>query len=170
MANYRKDSSEEEALFRSYPYALYFVQSPSTHSHANSTTNITNYDHFTTYQSPDNGGPAHLRHSSSRGSNDSFAKKIKYSQDLDQLLGNVVDQDEEEEEEDELDLYDEKKRGWTQYFSFGYSDSGWWVFVQLSWRFLLSLILAFAVFYVAAKPPAPKVSIKVIYIYIYIYI
>ncbi|KAL3622508.1 hypothetical protein CASFOL_033919 [Castilleja foliolosa] len=169
QANYRMDmiNSDEEALFRSYPYAAaaYFVQSPSTHSHANShTDNITFYDHLTTnYQSPDNNSePATNSGPAQSSSNGSFAKKTKYSQDLDGekychvKINDVVDEDEEDDDEE-----NEKRSGWAQYLSFGYSDSGWWVLVQLSWRFLLSLTIALTVFYVAVKPPAPKVSIKI---------
>lgn len=66
-----------------------------------------------------------------------------------------------EEEEEEYDYGDQRNRGWNQYLSFRYSDSGWWVLVQLSWRFLLSLVIALVVFYVAAKPPPPTFSVQV---------
>ncbi|KAL0464428.1 UNVERIFIED_CONTAM: hypothetical protein Slati_0330400 [Sesamum latifolium] len=62
MVNHRTEYSDEEALFRSYPYALYFVQSPSAASHAN-------YDLHSDQE------PTRLalsRYSSSRGSNNSF--------------------------------------------------------------------------------------------------
>ncbi|KAK6162966.1 hypothetical protein DH2020_002807 [Rehmannia glutinosa] len=181
-----KMESEEEALFRSYPYAVYFVQSPSTISH---TTNIINYDHLTAYHSPDNNNFTQLHptnnrlalsaYSSSRGSNNSFAKKKYYSHSHDGAMvengeksGGIVkigvhgdDRDRcvLEDEDDEFDLYDDEKRkiGWIKYFSFSYSNSGWWILLQLSWRFLLSLIIALLVFYVAAKPPPPRVSIKI---------
>ncbi|PIN23744.1 hypothetical protein CDL12_03538 [Handroanthus impetiginosus] len=162
MAHYRMDS-EEEALFRSYPYALYFVQSPSTISHATSNTHVV--------QSPN------FLHSSSRGSNNSFLQetKKKYtSRDHDHVLedgekcGVLINmkkgvdcEEDEDEEEEEYYGYGEKNGGWIKYLSFSYSNSGWWVLLQLSWRFMLSLIVALIVFYVAAKPPPPTISLKV---------
>ncbi|XP_012847925.1 PREDICTED: uncharacterized protein LOC105967876 [Erythranthe guttata] len=65
---------------------------------------------------------------------------------------------------DDRDYYygdEEEKRGWIKYLSFGYSNSGMWILVQLSWRFLLSLIIALFVFYIAAKPPPPNIFIKI---------
>ncbi|KAL0397567.1 UNVERIFIED_CONTAM: hypothetical protein Scaly_0205100 [Sesamum calycinum] len=65
-ANYRTEYSEEESLFRSYPYALYYVQSPSTASHAN-------YDVHSPPRSDQEATRLALsRYSSSRGSNNSF--------------------------------------------------------------------------------------------------
>ncbi|KAL8496005.1 hypothetical protein ACS0TY_019938 [Phlomoides rotata] len=140
--------SEEEALFRSYPYAVYFVQSPSTISHANE-------------------GAALSRYSSSRGSNNSFFQLNKKLNSADENAEKSVeivnmkshDQQHCEEDEEEEEEYVNYK-GW-KYFSFGYSDSGWWFLLQLSWRFLVSFLIALLVFYVAAKPPAPNFSIKV---------
>lgn len=88
---------------------------------------------------------------------------------------NVVDRqreegEEEEEEkiEDDDDDYDhhEKNGGWMKYFSFSYSNSGCWILMQLSWRFLVSFMIALLVFYIAAKPPPPKFSVKVLLFFI----
>ncbi|KAK4414460.1 hypothetical protein Salat_2859000 [Sesamum alatum] len=178
MANYRTENSEEEALFRSYPYALYFVQSPSTASHANSNTN--NYDHSPPRSADQEAARLALsRYSSSRGSNNSFPqdqskKKLHDSAGDDQVPDNagkgggvvkstgvVFAAAAAEEDEYDYDYGDERKRGWIEYLSFRYSDSGWWVLVQLSWRFLLSLVIALVVFYVAAKPPPPTLSVQI---------
>ncbi|KAL0379882.1 UNVERIFIED_CONTAM: hypothetical protein Sangu_0052500 [Sesamum angustifolium] len=171
-ANYRTEYSEEESLFRSYPYALYYVQSPSTASHAN-------YDVHSPPRSDQEATRLALsRYSSSRGSNNSFlqdqSKKKLHSSGDDHVpenagKGGVVVKPgvdfaaaaEEEEEEYDYDYGDQRNRGWIQYLSFRYSDSGWWVFVQLSWRFLLSLVIALVVFYVAAKPPPPTFSVQI---------
>ncbi|XP_042008852.1 uncharacterized protein LOC121757365 isoform X1 [Salvia splendens] len=50
---------------------------------------------------------------------------------------------------------------WTKYLSLSYSNSGAWILMQLAWRFLLSFVIAMLVFYVAAKPPHPHVSLQV---------
>ncbi|GER27693.1 late embryogenesis abundant protein [Striga asiatica] len=91
---------EEEALFPNYPYALYFVKSPSTASHA---------DVYSSKSWSDSGGG-----------------------------------------------------WWFRYFTFGYFDSGCWVLLQLGWRFLLSLAIALIVFYIAANPPPPNISLQIV--------
>ncbi|KAG8391245.1 hypothetical protein BUALT_Bualt01G0168000 [Buddleja alternifolia] len=176
VPNYRMDS-EEEALFRSYPYSVYFVQSPSAISHANSNTNNSG---LTFHPSQDATRLALSRYfNSSRGSNNSFLqddeKKLKLSHEQSHDHGtenggaiimkngveHQVDDHEEDQDidEDEYD-YDEGNKGFLKYLSFSYSNSGWWICLQLSWRLLLSLMIALIVFYIAAKPPAPRMSIK----------
>ncbi|KAL8031764.1 hypothetical protein ABFX02_13G048800 [Erythranthe guttata] len=140
-----KSSEEEEveSLFRSYPYAaLYLVQSPpsTVNSHA---TASSNYNHLHHLNSCNNNSPI-SHYSSSRGSNNSF----------------LQDGDKKKLHSHEA-LRNEEKRGWIKYLSFGYSNSGMWILVQLSWRFLLSLIIALFVFYIAAKPPPPNIFIKI---------
>ncbi|KAL1564404.1 hypothetical protein AAHA92_06753 [Salvia divinorum] len=141
MGEYRMEESEEEALCRSYPSYLYFVQSPSTISQANSSH------------------PPRLTYSSSRGSNNTNSSHFNHNknQDLPLPLKQHV-------EEEILHLHHENNNqvGWIQYFSFSYSNSGSWIFMQLSWRFLVSLMIALLVFYVAAKPPHPNLSLKVV--------
>lgn len=41
-------------------------------------------------------------------------------------------------------------------------DSGWWIILQILWRFLFSFGVALLVFYVATQPPHPNISLKVI--------
>lgn len=67
----------------------------------------------------------------------------------------------EDDDDDDYDHGHEKNGGWIKYFSFSYSNSGFWILMQLSWRFLVSLMIALLVFYIAAKPPPPKFSVKV---------
>ncbi|MCD7448312.1 hypothetical protein HAX54_040753 [Datura stramonium] len=208
MANYRMDS-EEEALFRNSPYPLYFVQSPSTISHANSgelsrhnnnSSSNNNNDNNNDFSSvchspiprPEAGPPLALsRYSSSRGSNHSFShheKKISCDSlqshgtgtdenniEIDQekprygamLLvhhgkngSNVHEEGDEDEDENEDDYY-YGKGSWKRFFSLGYSDSTPWIVLQVTWRLIVSMIVALVVFYIATKPPAPKVSLEV---------
>lgn len=142
MANINNErrESEEEALFGAYPYAVYFVQSPSI-SHANTNPNL---------------ALSLSRYSSSLGSNNSFNKKLENTQKCVQILSHHKDDDDDDDDDQE-----KNKGGWIKYLSFSYSDSGWWILLQLSWRFLVSFFIALLVFYVAAKPPAPNFSIKV---------
>ncbi|XP_055817845.1 uncharacterized protein LOC129886958 [Solanum dulcamara] len=205
MANYRMDS-EEEALFRNSPYPLYFVQSPSTISHANSgdlsrrnnnNSNNNNNNNGNEFSSichspmprPETGPLALSRYSSSRGSNHSFShheKKISCDSlqshgtgideniEIDQekcggamLLvhhgkngSSVRENEDEDEDEDEEDYY-YGKGSWMRFFSLGYSDSTPWIVVQVTWRLIVSMIVALVVFYIATKPPAPKVSLEI---------
>ena len=139
MGEYKMEESEEEALCRSYPTSFYFVQSPSTVSHANS-----------------NNHPPRLTYSSSGGSNNTTSSHFNHIKNQDLHLK------QEEDKDEEILHYENNQAGWIQYFSFNYSNSGTWIFMQLSWRFLVSLIIALLVFYVAAKPPHPTLSLKVL--------
>ncbi|KZV47267.1 hypothetical protein F511_07690 [Dorcoceras hygrometricum] len=172
MANYRTDSLEDEALFRSYHYALYFVQSPSNVSHSN--TNNNNNDEPFTYvvdrQSPLQPDHHNLlininpSYSSSRGSNHSFLhEKNKISSDqTNKFLGPLVLKNGFHDNDDDDDEFsgDRTEQGWQRYLSLSYSDSWWWIFMQLAWRFLVSLMIALIVFCLAAKPPTPQVFVK----------
>ncbi|XP_016467220.1 uncharacterized protein LOC107789862 [Nicotiana tabacum] len=201
MANYRMDS-EEEALFRHSPYTLYFVQSPSTISHANSgeltrnnnNNKNNNINEFSVCHSPipqPEVGPLALSRYSSRGSNHSFShheKKISCDSlqshetgindenvEIDHekhcgailLLhgknGNSVEEGNEYEDEYEYEEEDYYygKGNWKRFFSLGYSDSTPWIVLQVTWRLIVSMIIALVVFYVATKPPAPKVSLEI---------
>ncbi|CAA2977836.1 Hypothetical predicted protein [Olea europaea subsp. europaea] len=174
-SNYRIDVSEEEALFRSYPYALYFVQSPSAVSHAYESGYQSPLPSETTFN-PNNTSHqeanrlALFRYSSSHGSNNSFLHIHKKNKSCDETLEYNVDQNcqeinrnvvEDDDDEVEDEYYDERKyNGWLQYFSFSYSTSSAWICLQIFWRLVLSIMIALIVFYIAAKPPKPRVSIK----------
>ncbi|KAK4379681.1 hypothetical protein RND71_001543 [Anisodus tanguticus] len=201
MANYRMDS-EEEALFRNSHYPHYFVQSPSTISHANSgelsrhnnNTNKNNNNNSNDCSSvchspmlrPEAGPLALSRYSSSRGSNHSFSHhEKKISCDSLQSHGTAIDENIEIDQEkrcgamllvhhgknggsvrEEGDEYEEEdyyygKGNWKSFFSLGYSDSTPWIVLQVTWRLIVSMIVALVVFYIATKPPAPKVSLKI---------
>nr|GMD71826.1 uncharacterized protein LOC109181281 [Ipomoea batatas] len=183
--------SEEEALCRNYPYALYFVQSPSTVSHANSAdlgrttalaaaNNPNNADYSPPRSEPAARPP--LSRYSSRGSNNTFSrheKKVSFDDDFHSHGTGVAENaaenragagagverrcGEEEDGEDDFDEYYYGRRGgWKRYLSMGYSDSGAWMFMQIAWRLVLSMALALVVFYIATKPPPPKVSVKIV--------
>ncbi|KAL3832948.1 hypothetical protein ACJIZ3_007684 [Penstemon smallii] len=179
MGNYRTESEieEEAALFRSYPYALYFVQSPSSTTISISNDANTNAIHNNsteefTFHSPIQSeiykNTTLSCYSSSRGSNNnnnSFKKKISHNVQLENSENNgvVVVGDGDEISDIDFEEYNNNNREWGKwkYFSFSYSNSVWWILVQLIWRLLFSLAIALIVFYIAAKPPPPVVSIKI---------
>ncbi|KAJ9174492.1 hypothetical protein P3X46_013130 [Hevea brasiliensis] len=183
MTTHRKmDSEDQETLFHSYPCA-YYVQSPSTISHANS-ADLKTHNLESTFHSPSRSDTNILlnknpevsrftlsRYSSSRGSNNSFLNEKKISGDengVNRLI--IVDGhglgeggygvEEVEEDEDEEYYYGRKGELWWRYCSFRRSSSCAWVSLQISWRFLASLGTALLVFYIATRPPPPKLSIK----------
>ncbi|XP_010464457.1 PREDICTED: uncharacterized protein LOC104745000 [Camelina sativa] len=41
------------------------------------------------------------------------------------------------------------------------SSSGWWIVLQVGWRFLFSLGVALLVFYIATQPPHPNISFRI---------
>lgn len=177
----------ETLTYQTYPCG-YYVQSPSTVSHANSIdkhSNIQN-DVESTFHSPNRSethrtNPAHeqepnrfalCRYSSSRGSNNSFLhhKKVSYdgtateNGDDHHLViindsGSVVSDEEEKGLFDEY--YYEKNGGWKRYFSYHNSDSCAWIWLQVTWRVMVSFGFALLVFYIATKPPTPKISFEV---------
>ncbi|GFY92241.1 hypothetical protein Acr_08g0006370 [Actinidia rufa] len=166
--------AEEEALFRSYPYALYFVQSPSTNSHAHTAATESAFHSPTRLDQPDPARFAISRCPSSRGSNHSFLheKKVPYnlggaekgkSHPIGVLRDGVDGGDDDNEEECE-DEFGNRNDWWWRYLSFRTSSSLGWICLQVMWRFLVSLGVALLVFYIATKPPAPKMSLKVPYI------
>ncbi|OAY44794.1 uncharacterized protein LOC110618847 [Manihot esculenta] len=181
MATHRKmDSEDQETLFHSYPCA-YYVQSPSTISLANS-AELKTHNLESTFHSPSRSDTNVLlnknpevsrftlsRYSSSHGSNNSFLNEKKINGDengVSRLI--IVDGHgkggygvEEEEEDDDEDYYYGRKGGWWwRYCSFRRSSSCAWVSLQICWRLLASLGVALLVFYIATKPPSPKLSIK----------
>ncbi|XP_057989764.1 uncharacterized protein LOC110656839 isoform X2 [Hevea brasiliensis] len=186
MATHRKmDSEDQETLFHSYPCA-YYVQSPSTISHANS-AELKTQSLESTFHSPSRSDTNILlnknpevsrftlsRYSSSRGSNNSFLNEKKISGDENGVNRLIIidahgrgdgaygaeEEEEEEEDEDEEYYYGRKGGWWWRYCSFRRSNSCAWVSLQISWRLLVSLGVALLVFYIATKPPPPKMSIK----------
>ncbi|KAJ0234032.1 Delta-latroinsectotoxin-Lt1a protein [Hirschfeldia incana] len=40
-------------------------------------------------------------------------------------------------------------------------NSGWWIVLQILWRFLLSFGVALLVFYISTKPPHPNISLRI---------
>ncbi|KAJ8748823.1 hypothetical protein K2173_011381 [Erythroxylum novogranatense] len=181
----RLDSEEDhETLFHPYPFS-YYVQSPSTVSHANSDNIKTSHlDSSTFLSSPTRSDTIPLnknpevsrltlsRYSSSHGSsNNSFVNDKKMiSGDQNRLVIvdghrgvlSELDGNEEEDEDEDEDYYGRKGIGgwWWRHCSFSRSDSCVWVCLQVSWRLMVSLGLALLVFYIATKPPPPMVSVK----------
>ncbi|XP_028091339.1 uncharacterized protein LOC114291671 isoform X2 [Camellia sinensis] len=160
MANNHRMDAEEEALFRTYPYALYFVQSPSTVSHSNSadlrTSNESafhsplrsesNTNPLTTHPPQDLSRFALSRYSSSRGSNNSFLHEKKIAYDL-QSHGTTgtengenrlisvhhgVDCDHDGDDDD-----DEEEEDDEEYFG---KKGCWWWWRYLSFRTSSSLV------------------------------
>ncbi|KAJ7012976.1 hypothetical protein NC653_002875 [Populus alba x Populus x berolinensis] len=180
---HRMDSGDQETLFQSYPCA-YYVQSPSTISHANSADIKTNNNIIeSTFHSPTRSDTILInknpevsrftlsRYSSSRGSNNSFLIEKKVSEPENNEVNRLIIVDghgfngdggyEEEGMEEDEDFYYDKRGGWWwRYCSFRRSSSCAWVSLQVFWRLVLSLCVALLVFYAATKPPPPKTSIK----------
>ncbi|XP_010547259.1 PREDICTED: uncharacterized protein LOC104819073 [Tarenaya hassleriana] len=52
-------------------------------------------------------------------------------------------------------------RRWWRYLTFKSSDSGYWIAMQMCWRFVFSLGVALLVFYIATQPPPPSFSLEV---------
>jgi hypothetical protein len=187
------DVEDQEGVFHSYPCA-YYVQSPSTISHANSADIRNIHNSESTYHSPlrsetfltNPPNPSHVeasrftlsRYSSSRGSNNSFLHEKKVAYDA-QSHGTGTDNgenpliivdggvlgdgdDENEDEDDEKEYYGRKRGFWRRYCTYRNSDSCMWICLQICWRAMVSLGVALIVFYLATKPPPPKVSVKVL--------
>ncbi|KAK9123483.1 hypothetical protein Sjap_013085 [Stephania japonica] len=53
-----------------------------------------------------------------------------------------------------------KRRGCWRFFSFSTSSSSCWIAIQLFWRLMVSVGAALLVFYLATKPPPPKMFVK----------
>nr|XP_004499931.1 uncharacterized protein LOC101504502 isoform X2 [Cicer arietinum] len=171
MHHNNKVVEDNEALtYQTYPCG-YYVQSPSTLSHANSVdirNNLQN-DAESTFHSPVRSethptNPTHedepsrfalRRYSSSRGSSHSFThhKKISYdgtateNDDAHHLVivddkGSVISDEEEKGLFDEY-YYGKNEGGWKKYFSYGYSDSCAWLWLQVSWRIMIARIPEF---------------------------
>ncbi|XP_059434748.1 uncharacterized protein LOC132167740 [Corylus avellana] len=188
MLNPRMDDVEEqEGGFHSYPCA-YYVQSPSTISHANSADirNINNESPPRSETFLANGAPPNPNHVeasrftlsrySSRGSNNSFLheKKVPYdarshgtgTENGENPLivvdgGVLLGGDDEEDDDDDKEYYGRKRGCWRRYCTYRNSDSCVWICLQICWRALVSLGVALIVFYLVTKPPPPNVSVKI---------
>ncbi|KAF4365549.1 hypothetical protein G4B88_025728 [Cannabis sativa] len=161
----------------SYPCA-YYVQSPSTVSHANSATDGLLRNNTTLsstadqdYFSSSNGH--HKKISYDARSHETGASidhhHQKYSNSVDEnrrlIISNTTLNGDHhcgsEDEDDDYEYYYGEKRGWwKRYCSYRDSDSSCWICIQISWRFLVSLCVALLVFYIASRPPPPKLSIQ----------
>ncbi|KAF6158595.1 hypothetical protein GIB67_040109 [Kingdonia uniflora] len=180
MSNHIVDG--EEVLLLTYPCADYYVQSPSTVFHVDSPECPNNESvYLSPYPSKNfiitkpNQDVSHQlmfsRYSSSRGSNNSFLqeKKLTYDIQCDDQETDGKENDESREiicrvNEDE-DCYDDHEdgegvKGLWMLFSFSTSSSCLWISFQICWRLLVSIGAALLVFYLATKPPSPKLSIK----------
>ncbi|KAK8480256.1 hypothetical protein V6N11_063386 [Hibiscus sabdariffa] len=150
MESYSHDEEQEGLMFQSYE-CPYYVQSPSTVSHENSTdirnpatedqSALTLHSHSPTpseSKNPDVSRFTLSRYSSSRGSNNSFLhhKSIVAHKGAFNRLIIVDNQNDDDEDGDE-------------------GSKGWW------WRIVLSFAVALLVFYIATNPPPPQISIKV---------
>jgi len=180
MAVQRMEGEAQEALFSSYPCAtLYYVQSPSTASHANSVHSDCNPSSESALLSPfpnDNFNPSRnrensrftlSRYSSSRGSNNSFLhdKKITYDlQSRDSILKSgrlrIVDRIGEDVGNDDEAAVARRSQVW-RFIALDPSSSCCCITVQIFWRFLLSIGVALLVFFLVTRPPSPKISFKV---------
>lgn len=162
MANQRMEGEDQEALFSSYPCAaLYYVQSPSTASHANSNPSDRRHSSESAILSPfpneNRTREATLsRYSSSHGSNNSFLhdKKITYHiQGHDSIL-----------KSGRLKIVDRigGDDGLWRYIALDPSSSCCCIVFQVMWRLLLSISVALLVFFLVTKPPPPTVSFKIV--------
>lgn len=167
------DMEEAEGLFPFPTYeCAYYVQSPSSVSHANSNHEppSTSFLHHPTQQAI---STYTLSRHSSRASNNSLALLPQNANGPDPVIsddaekrlivfdGNMGGGDDKEDADEQV--YYQEKVEWWRYFSFGYNpSSNAWILLQISWRMMVSLGVALLVFYLATKPPKPDVSVKVI--------
>ncbi|KAK1287675.1 hypothetical protein QJS10_CPB19g01068 [Acorus calamus] len=196
MANnnnsHRMEGEEQEALFQAYScnLNLYYVQSPSTTSHANSTdcgrhpdsailsplyiptttttttSSSTNHHHHhkshhkkTTIREATS---TLSRYSSSRASSDSFLHLKKVDYDFGPG-GLEVGKERCEGGGDGGGVGEgEERGGWWRFFSLDYSSSCFCVAFQIWWRLLVSVGIALLVFFLATKPPLPKMDTQIV--------
>ncbi|KAG6468612.1 uncharacterized protein LOC122034739 [Zingiber officinale] len=178
-------AEEQEALFQAAsPCVLYYVQSPSSASHTNSSTHpATSSSAFhlsPSFSAHDNDVDAVRatdavadsrfalsRYSSSRGSNNSAsflhhqpkkaagaANKTAGRQRL-RIVG-VNDDDADEGTEG-----GRNSSGLWRFLSLDPSSSCCCLGFQVAWRLALSLAFSFLVFFLATKPPQPNVSLEI---------
>ncbi|KAF8010064.1 hypothetical protein BT93_J0895 [Corymbia citriodora subsp. variegata] len=167
---------EAEGLFPFPTYeCAYYVQSPSTVSHAYSNPEppSTSFLHHPTQQAV---STYTLSRHSSRASNNSLALLPQNTNDPDPAVSDNAEKrliafDGEmggggggggDKEDGDEQVYYQEKVEWWRYLSFGYNPtSNAWILLQISWRMMVSLGVALLVFYLATKPPKPDVSLKV---------
>lgn len=180
-------AEEQEALFQAAsPCVLYYVQSPSSASHTNSSTHpATSSSAFhlsPSFSAHDNDVDAARttdavadsrfalsRYSSSRGSNNSAsflhnppkkgvgaANKAAGRQRL-RIVGVNDDEDNDGNEGRR------SSSGLWRFLSLDPSSSCCCLGFQVAWRLALSLAFAFLVFFLATKPPQPNVGIEVLH-------
>ncbi|KAF7824554.1 uncharacterized protein G2W53_022698 [Senna tora] len=160
-----------------YPCA-YYVQSPSA-----TTLTTPNDAASSTFHSPTRPAcdPTHADalyrySSSSRGSTHSplfhhhHHKKISYDdgshvtadRDADADVNRLIVVEEYDDDDDDVADYEWRRRkGWRRYCTYRNTDPCGWIWVQISWRVLVSLGVALLVFYVATKPPSPNFSLEI---------
>ncbi|XP_039117953.1 uncharacterized protein LOC120253782 [Dioscorea cayenensis subsp. rotundata] len=178
---------EQEALFNTYPCSalLYYVQSPSTTSHANSSDcrhasdsiSLSPFpadDAFIVVPPPGihrNPDFTLSRYSSSRGSNNYFLHDKKITYDLGHIDVQKHSKDRSRNRNrfrvvHELEGVEEggehKRRSelW-RFVALDPSASCCCVAFQICWRFLVSLGLALLVFFLATRPPSPTVTFQI---------
>ncbi|CAI9103090.1 OLC1v1001524C1 [Oldenlandia corymbosa var. corymbosa] len=168
MTIYQMDS-EEEALYRSY-HAIYYVQSPSTICHS------TEFPNNVTRESISENFAANslILHGKNFPYDD--LEGINHDEINNAIVGHDHDDDRqgrngykggddrrkvEEEEEDDGHYFEFGRNEWWRIFFFSTSSSSGWKILQISWRFVLSIVIALVVFYVLTKPPPPNISIKI---------
>ncbi|XP_028783779.1 uncharacterized protein LOC114739843 isoform X2 [Neltuma alba] len=174
---------EHEALMyhhhrhHSYSLPAYYVQSPSAttftqndaesstfHSPARPVSNPTHVDALYRYSSSSRGS-VHCYHHHKKVSYDESHATAPTENDGDMnrlIVMNRNGEDDEEEDDDDVFDYDwRKEKGWRRYWTYRNTDSWAWIWIQISWRLLVSLSVALLVFYIATKPPPPVLSLQV---------
>ncbi|XP_073008013.1 uncharacterized protein [Typha latifolia] len=172
MANHGV-GEDQEALFHSSPCALYYVESPSTTSHGNSHPSesafLSPFPHETFSENRNSREASRFtlsRYSSSRGSNNSFLHEKKVAYDVQstdsrskggshQVLRIVTGQEGDDSESGG------RRSGLWKFLSLDPSSSCCCIMFQVIWRLVMSVGCAFLVFFLATKPPTPKISFKI---------
>ncbi|KAI3415000.1 uncharacterized protein J3R85_015575 [Psidium guajava] len=169
---------EMEEAEGSFPFptyeCAYYVQSPSTVSHAFSnperlSTSFLSHPNPTQQAIP---SAYTLSRHSSRASNNSSAVLPRHGNDPNPAASDNAEKHliafdgdmggGDDKEDDNEEVYFQEKVKWWRYLSFGYNpSSNGWILLQISWRMLVSLGVALLVFYLVTKPPKPEVSVKV---------
>ncbi|PON81311.1 hypothetical protein TorRG33x02_228390 [Trema orientale] len=169
------DHEEQEVVVfhSSYPCA-YYVQSPSTVSRANSADLIRNTTindsaafhesghYFSSHHNKNISYDARSHETAASAENvENRLIIVDTTSTLDQHDHDDDYDNDGDDDDDDDHYYGRKRRGWfKRYCSYRNSDSSVWICIQLSWRFVVSLGVALLVFYVASRPPPPKLSIQ----------
>ncbi|XP_054793785.1 uncharacterized protein LOC129299349 isoform X3 [Prosopis cineraria] len=139
-----------------YPCPAYFVQSPSA------TTLTQNDAESSTFHSPARGSVHCYHHHKKVSYDESHATApTENDGDINRLIIMNRNRGDDDEEEDDVFDYDwRKEKGWRRYWTYRNTDSWAWIWIQISWRLLVSLSVALLVFYIATKPPPPVLSLE----------